>query len=228
VSNAEPGQVDSDAQPKLQGRLPAEARRALVELMRQGVVVAETRRLVFETLCAHRALIEDHLADMYLRILIDESAGLALLLSAQGVSSDEDDETPTLISQRTLTIYDTLLLIVLRKYFLDRESAGDVRIRIDVTQIEALMIPFLPLTASSTSDRKKLNGALDGMKKRRILVAVRGEDERVEISPVIRYVVNAEYLERMLAEYRRLAAEAGTNSPGVDASEASDVDDEDV
>ncbi len=228
MSNAEPGQVDSDAQPKLQGRLPAEARRALVELMRQGVVVAETRRLVFETLCAHRALIEDHLADMYLRILIDESAGLALLLSAQGVSSDEDDETPTLISQRTLTIYDTLLLIVLRKYFLDRESAGDVRIRIDVTQIEALMIPFLPLTASSTSDRKKLNGALDGMKKRRILVAVRGEDERVEISPVIRYVVNAEYLERMLAEYRRLAAEAGTNSPGVDASEASDVDDEDV
>jgi hypothetical protein len=52
------------------GRLPIEARRALVELMRQGVVVAEGRRLVFDALCAHRAAIEDHLADMYLRMLI--------------------------------------------------------------------------------------------------------------------------------------------------------------
>lgn len=193
------------------GRLPAEARRALVELMRQGVVVAESRRLVFDALCAHRTLIADHLADMYLRVLIDESAGLALLLNAQSGGNDDDDEeeaAAALISRRTLTVYDTLLLIVLRKHFLDRETAGDIRIRVDVAQIEALLMPFLPLTGSTSSDRKKLNGAVEGMKRRKILNAVRGEDERVEISFVIRYVVNAEYLEHLLEEYRRLAEEA--------------------
>jgi hypothetical protein len=208
------------------GRLPAEARRALVELMRQGVVVAESRRLVFDALCAHRTLIADHLADMYLRVLIDESAGLALLLNAQsGGNDDEEEDAAALISRRTLTVYDTLLLIVLRKNFLDRETAGDIRIRIDVAQIEALLMPFLPLTGSTNSDRKKLNGAVEGMKRRKILNAVRGEDERVEISPVIRYVVNADYLEHLLEEYRRLAEEARTcierpdrNSDGTAAS----------
>ncbi len=192
------------------GRLPIEARRALVELMRQGVVVAEDRRLVFDALGAHRAAIEDHLADMYLRMLIDEQAGLALLLNARSDYEVDDRDAPSLISRRTLTVYDTLLLIVLRKHFLDRQTAGDIRVRIEIAQIEALLMPFLPLSGSTSSDRKKVSGAVEGMKKRRILNTVRGEDERVEISPVIRYVVNAEYLEHLLAEYRRLAEEART------------------
>jgi hypothetical protein len=209
------------------GRLPAEARRALVELMRQGVVVAETRRLIFDALCTHRAMIADHLADMYLRVLIDEPAGIALLLNAQLGKTDDDEDTPTLISRRTLTVYDTLLLIVLRKQFLDRETAGDVRIRIDMAQIEALMMPFLPLTGSTTSDRKKLNGAVDAMKKRKLVNVVRGEDERIEISPVIRYVVNAEYLEHLLAEYGRLAAEARSGSEGSGDCDEPDPDGDD-
>jgi len=211
------------------GRLPAEARRALVELMRQGVVTADTRRLVFDALCAHRALIADHLADMYLRILIDEPAGLALLLNVESEGDDEGDTS--LITRRTLTVYDTLLLIVLRKHFFDRETAGDTRIRIDFTQLEDLMLPFLSLTGSSRSDRRKLNGAVDNMKKRKILNAVRGEDDRFEISPVIRYVVNAEYLEHLLEEYRRLAAEAaaggGQNSDASEEFTDDSADDDD-
>jgi hypothetical protein len=209
------------------GRLPAEARRALVELMRQGVVVAETRRLIFDALCTYRAMIADHLADMYLRVLIDEPAGIALLLNAQLGGTDDGEDTPSLISRRTLTVYDTLLLIVLRKHFLDRETAGDVRIRIDMAQIEALMMPFLPLTGSTTSDRKKLNGAVDAMKKRKLVNVVRGGDERVEISPVIRYVVNAEYLEHLLAEYGRLATEARSGSEGSGDSDEPDPDGDD-
>lgn len=211
------------------GRLPSQARRALVELMRQGVVIAESRRLVFDALCAHRTSIADHLADMYLRMLIDESAGLALLLSAQlGGDEGEEEDAAALISRRTLTVYDTLLLIVLRKHFLDRETAGDVRIRIDMAQIEAMLMPFLPLTGSTNSDRKKLNGAVEGMKRRKILNAVRGEDERVEISPVIRYVVNAEYLEHLLEEYRHLAEEAraGIETPGRNGNGANESNDD--
>ena len=220
--------VDANS-PSGAGRLCAEARRALVELMRQGVVVAENRRLVFDALCAHRLLIADHLADMHLRMLIDEPAGIALLLDAQSAGGDDDEEEQAgLISRRTLTVYDTLVLIILRKYFLERETAGDVRIRIDLAQIEALLMPFLPLTGSTSGDRKKLNGAVEGMKRRRILSAARGEDERVEISPVIRYVVNAEYLEHLLEEYQRLAKETreGVEAPRRDADAVPESSDE--
>ena len=60
-------------------------------------------------------------------------------------------------------------------------------------------------------------------------LALSGEDERVEISPVIRYVVNADYLEHLLAEYRRLAEEARTGvvTP-VDGQASGDESDRDA
>lgn len=209
-------------EPARAGRLAPDARRAVVELMRQGVVMADRRRLVFDALCRHQALIRDHLADLYLRLQIDETAGLALLLQGEpepepNTEGDEED-APALISRRLLTLYDTLLLLVLRRHYLDRETAGDTRISIDIDQIQERLIPFLPLTASQAQDRKRLNGAIDLMKKRRILAAIRGEDQRLEITPVIRYVVSAEMLEQLLLEYRRIAQSAG----GVSAEPADD------
>jgi hypothetical protein len=50
------------------------------------------------------------------------------------------------------------------------------------------------------------------MKDKRLISTVRGDDERFEITSVIRYVVNAEFLGRLLAEYERLAADAGVSA----------------
>jgi hypothetical protein len=50
------------------------------------------------------------------------------------------------------------------------------------------------------------------MVERHILSSVRGSDDRFEITPIIRYVVNAEFLESMLAEYKQLALDAGFNT----------------
>lgn len=187
------------------GRLPPEARRALINLMRQGVIMVDSKRVLFEALCRYEALIQDHLADMYMRLLIDQKAGLALLLQQDLTGeADDDDEVTSLISRRTLSLYDTLLLLVLRKYYQERETVGEQRVFIDIDRIEAQLTPFLPLTNSSRSDRRQLNGALKAMKDRRVLAASRGDDERFEITPVIRYVVNAAFLEEMLQAYRHL------------------------
>ncbi|WP_031431505.1 DUF4194 domain-containing protein [Methylomicrobium agile] len=194
-----------------QGRLPQEARRALIALMRHGVVMAENKRLLFEALCRYRAGIQEHLADMNLRLLLDEKAGIAMLLT-QGGDGDGDEEGASLINRRTLSLYDTLLLLVLRKHYQERETAGEQRVIIDNERIETALRPFLPLTNSSRGDLRQLNGALNTMKDRRILGAVRGEDDRYEITPVIRYVVNAAFLEQMLGEYTRLAERSGSET----------------
>ena len=213
-----PQPTDSDSSG---GRLPHEARRALVGLLRHGVIMAANKRLLFDALCRYRAQIDAHLADMYLRMLLDEQAGLAILLQQELADiddGDEEEEIASLISRRTLTLYDTLLLLVLRRHYQDREAAGEQRVIIDVDRIEIALRPFLPLTNFSRSDRRQLSGALKNMKQRRILSAVRGEEERFEITPVIRYVVNAAFLEQMLSEYQKLAAQVD------DGSEAERVD----
>ncbi len=187
------------------GRLAPDARRALVELMRTGVVLASAKPQMFELLCRYQSLIEDHLADMYLRLLIDQAAGIALLLQQQEKDEIEDEETSSaLISRRTLSLYDTLLLLVLRKHYQERQTAGEQQVIVDVERMEAQLTPFLPLTNSSRKEGRKLSGAITKMKERKILAAVRGDDDRYEITPVIRYVVSAEFLEQLLAEYQAL------------------------
>lgn len=208
TSCSEPASADPVA-----NGMPSEARRALVLLLRQGVVMAETKRIAFEALCRHEALIAAHLDCMFMQMLLDHKAGIAILLQ-QEVSDqdDEADEGSRLINKRTLSLYDTLLLLVLRKYYQERETAGEQRIIIDIDRIEALMTPFLPLTNSSRSDRRALSGSLALMKDKRLISTVRGDDERFEITSVIRYVVNADFLGRLLAEYERLAADAGVSA----------------
>ncbi len=189
-----------------QGRLSVDARRALVYLLRHGVILAHGKQPLFDILVREQAELQDHLADMFLRVLVDEKAGVAVLLQQE---MDEDVESVSLITRRALSLYDTLLLLVLRKHFQERETAGEQRVFIDVDRIESRLTPFLPLTNNSRSDRRKLSSSLKNMKDRRLLQSVPGDDERFEITPVIRYVVNAEFLEQLLGEYEVLAEKAG-------------------
>jgi len=190
------------------GTMPPDARRALVSLLRQGVILAGQKAKLFDAICRYQAAVRNHLADVYLKLVLDERAGVAFV-SGLDESEDTDEEAVSLITRRTLSLYDTLLLLVLRKHYQERESTGEQRIIIDIERVEANLSPFLPITNSSRSDRRKLTGALQKMVDKHILSSVRGSDDRFEITPIIRYVVNAAFLENMRAEYLRLAQEAG-------------------
>lgn len=194
---------------KQPGRLSADARRCLVSLLRYGVILANNKQPLFDILVKEQALIQDHLADMFLRVLIDEPAGVAVLLQQE---ADESEDSVSLITRRPLSMYDSLLLLILRKHFQERETAGEQRIYIDIDRLESRLTPFLPLTNNSRSDRRKLSSSLKKMKDKRLLQSVPGDDERFEITPVIRYVVNAEFLEQMLREYQTMAEQASTHA----------------
>ena len=214
--------------------MPAEARRALVFLLRQGVILSAQKAKLFETVCRHETRIRQHLSDVYLTLVLDEKSGVAFIAGMQSehgqlvgnaVEATEDDVSEddqySLISRRVLPLYDTLLLLVLRKYYQSRELCGEQKIIVDIEKIESDLTPFLPLTNSSRTDRRKLNGALQKMVSSRILSTVRGSLERFEITPIIRYVVSAEFLESMLKEYERLALEAepSTAAPAPDSEQ---------
>lgn len=191
--------------------MPPAARRALVSLLRQGVVLAGNKAKIFQAICRYETPIRQHLADVYLQLVLDEKNGMAFVASLPEEEVDEDDEPVSLITRRTLSLYDTLLLLVLRKHYQERELAGEQQVMIDIERIESHLTPFLPLTNSSKSDRRKLKASLKRMVERRLLSTVRGSEDRYEITPIIRYVVNAAFLEQMLDEYHTLAAENAIN-----------------
>lgn len=204
-------QVTSSPEEGGSGMVPA-ARRSLVYLLRQGVILASKKAKLFESLCRHQNDIRRHLAEVYLKLILDEKTGVAFVAGMQKEEEEQledfaDNEVVSLITRRTLSLYDTLLLLVLRKHYQDRETSGEQLIIIDQERVESYLTPFLRLTNSSKSNRRKLGPALERMVKKKILRKVRGSRDRYEITPVIRYVVNAEFLEQMLGEYQRIAAE---------------------
>ncbi len=192
------------------GKMPPEARRALVSLLKYGVILATQKGKLFDLICRHQPAIRSHLDDVYLKLILDEKTGVAFVAQLDE-NDDENFDAVSLITRRTLSLYDTLLLLVLRKHYQERQSAGEQHIIIDIERLEANLSPFLPLTNSMKSDRRKLISALKKMLEKRILSLVRGSGDRFEITPIIRYVVNAQFLEQMLEEYLRLAREAGLN-----------------
>ena len=188
--------------------MPPEARRALVNLLKHGVILAAQKAKLFDAICRYQSGVRSHLADVYLKLVLDEKTGIAFVAQVDETESDDADAV-SLITRRTLSLYDTLLLLVLRKHYQERESAGEQQIIIDIERIEASLTPFLPLTNSMKSDRRKLVAALKKMLEKRIISLLRGSGDRFEITPMIRYVVNAQFLEQMLETYQALAREAG-------------------
>ena len=194
--------------------MPHVARRVLVYLMRQGVILAAENLKLFDLLCRYEAEIRRHLAEVYIQLVLDAKQGVAYIINLESIEDEQEDENqplddfPVLIRKRTLTVYDTLILLILRKYYQERETAGEQKIIIDLERIQASLIPFIPITNHDSKDRKKLSGTLDKFSEKKILSVIRGEDGRYEITPIIRYVVNAEFLQSLLTEYEQLADKA--------------------
>ncbi|WCG83125.1 DUF4194 domain-containing protein [Pectobacterium sp. A5351] len=199
--------------------MPHDARRVLVHLMRQGSIMASQKPKLFEQLCRYELAIRKHLSEVYLQLVLDQKSGVAFVATtlSEHVGNIEDDgledealdsdDSATLIPKRTLSLFDTLILLVLRKHYQDRESAGEQKITIDIERLESYLTPFLPITDHASKDRKKLLIRVKEMVKRKVLSTIRSEEDRYEITPIIRYVVNASFLETMLTEYTVLAQE---------------------
>jgi len=219
--------------------MPHDARRVLVYLMRQGSVMASQKSKLFELLCRHEDAIRKHLSEVYLQLILDQKMGVAFVANAtcqndraevdveSGTEGEDDlevDISTTLISKRTLSLYDTLILLVLRKHYQDRESAGEQKITIDIERLESYLTAFLPLTDHASKDRKKLLARVKEMVKRKVLSTIRGAEDRYEITPIIRYVVSASFLESLLREYTLLAQKTASASgkPGALDNNSSD------
>lgn len=188
-------QEDSDT-------LPNDARDVLVELMKNGTILQNQKRHMFELLCRYEKRIRQHLDEVYLRLILDKKEGVAL------IANIEDDDAKKLINARPMTLYDTMIVLVLRKYYQDRQAAGDSRVMIDLERVLDYIRSFMPVIEHESNELKKLSGRMDEFSRRKLVNKIDKDGLRYEITPIISYVVNVEFLESMWAEFQKLASEA--------------------
>lgn len=190
--------------------MPEEARRVLVYLYKQIAILNSQTPHLFTALCRYEQPIRQHLAEVYLQLVLDEKFGVAFIKMAEADIDDETELPLSLMSKRQLSLYDTLILLVLRKHYREREDSGEKKIIIDIERLEAYLSPFVPLTDHASKDRKKLLAKVKDLQKRKLLASVAGSEDRFEITPLLRYVVSAEMLDTMLQAYLELAQNGET------------------
>ncbi|WP_157954921.1 DUF4194 domain-containing protein [Ignatzschineria ureiclastica] len=186
--------------------LPLEVRRALVYLMRHGAVFDQDKPHIYKILTQYEQEIRQHLANFCLQVIHDSQQKYLFLADYEG--DTEEEEFPSLISKRTLSLYDTIILLILRKHYQERDRAGEAVIMIDFEKLLDELQPFIGLIANENLERKKVSGRLEEFAKRRLLQKASGTEGRYQITPIICYVVNSHFLTELLSAYEAIAQQA--------------------
>lgn len=201
---------DAGLWPGDSGELPDRTRRVLLRLVRGPYLSGAREAQLWSVLLTDEAVIRSRLADLFLDLVVDRENEFAFVRNAPAA------DAPKAVRAEALTFLDTAMLLVLRQTLLSEEGRG----RVIVGQGEV----FEQLAVFRTTDRdekdfaSRLNSSWNKMLNRlRVLHGV--GDDRAEISPVLRLIVDAEQVRAITAEYERIARE-GTGEVGAESTDA--------
>lgn len=193
----------------------AEIRNTIIELMKHGSLTFAERPNMYRTLCSYQNEISSYLRNINILLAHNEEMGVAYIKNlyreeeaAQQKTDDileeqdDFDDDSHLISSRTLSEFDSIVILVLRKYYHERYNSGETNVFLDVDQISSLLIPYVGVANSATRTIEKINGTLTKLQEKRLIRKESGNfGDRVEVLPLIRFVINAEFMTQLLEEY---------------------------
>lgn len=194
------------------GTLPENSRRAFLALVRGPYLSHGSNGVLWSALLADEIALRSRLHELFLELHVHAEQGVAFV---RNVRTDEL-AVPSAVRSHTLTYLDTLMLLTLRQLLLADPSGG--RVIVGKREVFEQLEPFRTKDRDEADFRKRVNSSWTGMQSRlNILHSATkgsGDDERMEISPVLGLLVDAEQAVALTAEFRRIAGqtEAGEDN----------------
>ena len=187
---------------------PAALRRAVQELLKNGLLEQSAKPLLFRQLHTEQARVNTLLEPLDLQLRVDDVRGLALVAVAAdyaGEAVDDDEWTHPLVRRQRLTLEQSLLLAILRREFLQREQEGGIGrpVQIAVDSLLPQLEIYLGSTGSDMQERKRLAALLEHLRGHGVVSDVDAQ-ERITIRPMIVHLANPENLQALLAQLRTL------------------------
>jgi len=176
----------------------------LVVLMK-GVLWREDDERRWVQLVALQARIRDHVGLLGLALEVDEAEGYAFL--RQRPQDDGEEPLPRLVPRRPLGFAVSLLLVLLRKKLAEADAGGsDRRVVLRREEIVELLRSFLPTTTNEVRLADQIGAHISKVVELGFLRPLRGREEEYEVVRLLRAFVDAEWLERLLEQYKVHAA----------------------
>ncbi len=194
---------------------PVELRRAVQELLRNGVLEQSAKPKLFSHIANDTARVNAQLEPLDLEVRVDDVRGLAFVaipLAYQPEGEDDDEWTHPLVRRQRLTLEQSLLLAILRREFLQREQEGGVGVpvRLAVDRLLPQLEIYLGSTGSEMQERKRLATLLESLRGHGVVSEVDAQDT-VTLRPMMVHLANPHNLQALLQHLRALAGNAAAN-----------------
>jgi hypothetical protein len=197
--------------PSDRGRLPEATRKVLVQLLRGPYVSQERHAKSWAVLLRAEDEVREHLGDLFLELVLDSDAGVAFV---RNMESDEV-ELPRVVRSQRLTLIDTALVLFLREQLLNAEATGR-RVFVGQADIIEQMSVYRALSQIDESGfNKRVRTSIEKMKDQSVLLRT-AEEDRFEVSPILRLVFDADQVIAVIREIRRLVVEGAENVEDVE------------
>ncbi|WP_243076297.1 DUF4194 domain-containing protein [Microbacterium sp. SS28] len=180
------------------GELPDRTRRVLLRLVRGPYLSGAREAQLWAVLLTDEAVIRSRLGDLFLELVVDRENEFAFVRNAP------TEDVPKAVRSEALTFLDTAMLLVLRQTLLSEEGRG--RVIVGQSEVFEQLAVFRTVDRDEKDFTSRLNSSWNKMQnKLRVLHAV--GDDRAEISPVLRLILDADQIRAITAEYHRIAQE---------------------
>jgi hypothetical protein len=184
-----------------------EVKTVVQELLKSGFIGSDLKPAVFAKAMRLRDEINAALLPLDLNLKLDEIRGLAILCVADGAATHPDEEwSHPLVRRQRLTTEQSLLVAILRQYYVMQEQEAGIGVReikIPVEDLLAQVGSFLGDTGSDAKNQQRLLTLLDQLKPHGI-VSEPDKHQEITIRPLIAHLANPETLTTLLAHFRQL------------------------
>ena len=210
--------ADHNAPPALP-TTPVALRRAVQELLKNGVLEQAAKPHLFRHISSDTARVNAQLEPLDLQVRVDDVRGLAFVAippnyQPDGEEGDDSDEwTHPLVRRLRLTLEQSLLLAILRREFLQREQEGGlgVPVRLAIDSLLPQLDIYLGSTGSDMQERKRLATLLESLRGHGVVSEVDAQ-ESITLRPMIVHLANPQNLQALLQHLRALAPQSGTGA----------------
>lgn len=191
------------------GGLRDASRRALLEVLKGPYISGRRRPQLWAALIADERQIRSRLHDLFLDLVIDREDEFAFTRKVRGAQID----APSALRAESLTLVDSIMLLTLRQLLL--AAVGEARVIVGKDEVFERLLVYR--TGDAQTYQRTLNAAWGRMMNRfRVIHPV--DEDRAEISPVVKFIVDHDLASTLQEEYRKLA----TADPAPSAEPAHD------
>lgn len=163
------------------GELNISSRRALLEILKGPFLSGRRRPQLWAALMADESAIRSRLHDLFLDLVIDRQDEFAFTRKALA----PEVEIPSALRRERLNFIDTAMLLVLRQLLL--ATQGETRVFVSKVELYDRLMVY------RDTDESAYLRALDaawGRMVNKLRVLHGSEEDRAEISPVVRFIID--------------------------------------